>query len=70
MALTLTEREYEVINAIINGNTATKELAKMLAIKRKTAENHLYNIKQKTGVRKAGLPYWVKRNLEDVGSVE
>jgi DNA-binding CsgD family transcriptional regulator len=45
----LTEREAEVLEYIMDGYTL-KDLAGVLAISPKTAENHLYAVYQKTGV--------------------
>lgn len=61
---TLTRRERDVLTAILNGSTAAQQVAEVLTIQRRTAENHIYRIRRKTGVRKAGLPWWAKRNLE------
>lgn len=65
----LTPRELDIIAAVLNGYTANKEIAQLLEIRKRTVEKHLERIKQKTGVRKVGLPYWVKQNLggEHVG---
>lgn len=45
----LTDREAEVLEYILDGYTI-KDLASVLAISPKTAENHLYNVYQKVGV--------------------
>lgn len=46
----LTNREREIIEALIQGKT-NQELADMLFISKKTVENHLYNIYQKMHVK-------------------
>lgn len=64
MLTTLTKREQDTFDAILNGYTTAAQVAERLTIQRRTAENHIYRIRRKTGVRKAGLPRWAKQNLE------
>jgi DNA-binding CsgD family transcriptional regulator len=47
----LTERELDVVAAILRGRTTYKELAAELHISPKTAQTHLANIFLKTGAR-------------------
>jgi DNA-binding CsgD family transcriptional regulator len=46
----VTEREREIIGLLLDG-TGTKQIGEKLFISPKTAENHVYNIYQKLGVR-------------------
>lgn len=47
LGVELTEREQEVLSYVIRGKTA-KEIARQLAISRRTVEHHIAAIKQKT----------------------
>lgn len=60
---TLTQREQEVFDTILDGYTKARQVAEILTIQRRTAEHHIASIRRKTGVRKAGLPRWAKDNL-------
>jgi DNA-binding CsgD family transcriptional regulator len=46
----VTEREREIIGLLLEG-AGSKQIGEKLFISPKTAENHLYNIYQKLGVR-------------------
>jgi NarL family two-component system response regulator LiaR len=50
VAVTLTEREREVLMALAKGHS-NQQLADMLVVSPKTVHNHLYNIYSKIGVK-------------------
>ena len=56
-------REYDVIDAIINGNTTYRAIAKRLGVGEKAVQNHLLSIYKQTGVdNMAGLVLWLVDN--------
>lgn len=60
---TLTEREKQILLALVAGATSYKELAEKLGIKWRTVRNHIYNIGQKTGCSgMIALIVWGRRN--------
>lgn len=68
MLTTLTKREQDAFDAILSGYTTAAQVAERLTIQRRTAENHIYRITHKIGVRKAGLPYWAKNQGKHVAN--
>ena len=59
----LTEREKQVLLALMAGAISYKDLAERLGIRWRTVRNHIYNIGQKTGCGgMIALIQWGRRN--------
>lgn len=63
----LTVRELQVIEAMVEGHTSSKDLAKKLGITESTANNHIDNISKKTNLAgKVNFLSLVNRKLFDI----
>jgi DNA-binding CsgD family transcriptional regulator len=56
-------REYDVLDAIANGNTTYRSIAKRLGVGEKAVQAHLLHIYEQTGCENmAGLVLWLVDN--------
>lgn len=62
----LTNREKDIIEAILSGHTDHKSIAELLDISPLTAQEHTGSLRKKLGIQnKSDLVRWVNRTLRN-----